>query len=226
MQIWWRLALALMVILTAAGSVDATSTQNAPRIGWLTDGATPAAQSDLQGVFVDALTALGYVDGQTVVLERLDAARQTQSLGARAAELVGRNVRVIVATSGAAALAARRATSSIPIVMVESGDPVATGIVASLAHPGGNVTGLSGADPTLTARRLRLLKEIAPTISRVAVLYQPSFPATVMAVNDARSAATRLGLTVVPVEVPGPDALSSAFTEALRLVVARARSDA
>ena len=218
MRISWRLALALVLgVLSAAGPADAKPMENASRIGWLSDGVGSGTRSDLPDVFLDALTDLGYVEGQTVILERRDAARNMKSLDALAAELVGDNVDVIVATGGAAALAARRATSSIPIVMAESGDPVATGIVASLTHPGGNVTGVSVRDPNLTAKRLQLLREIAPRISRVAVLYHPPVPATVMAVNEARSAAARLGLTVVPVEVPGPDALSIAFATALRL---------
>jgi putative ABC transport system substrate-binding protein len=219
MRISWRLALALVLgVLSAAGPADAKPMENASRIGWLSDGVRSETRSDLPDVFLDALTDLGYVEGQTVVLERRDAARNVKSLDALAAELVGDNVDVIVATSGAAARAARRATSSIPVVIAESGDPAAIGIVAStLAHPGGNVTALSVMDPNLTVKRLQLLKEVAPRISRVAVLYHPPFPATLMAVNEARSAAARLGLTVVPVEVSGPDALSLAFATARRL---------
>ena len=213
-----RLALGLVLgVLSAAGAVDAKAAENASKIGWLSDSVRSGTQSGLHDVFLDALTDLGYVEGQTVVLEPRDVPRKMESLDALAAELVRDDVDVIVATSGPAALAARRATSSIPIVMAGSVDPVATGIVASLAHPGGNVTGLSVGDPNLTAKRLQLLREIAPRISRVAVLYHPPLPATVMAVNEARSAAARLGLTVVPVEVPGPDALSGAFAAALRL---------
>jgi putative ABC transport system substrate-binding protein len=215
----WRLALVLVFgVLSAAGPADAKPMENASRIGWLSDGVRSAARSDLPDVFLDALTDLGYVEGQTVILERRDAVRNMKSLDVLAAELVGDNVDVIVATSSAAARAARRATSSIPVVIAESGDPAATGVVAStLAHPGGNVTALSVMDPNLTVKRLQLLKEIAPRISRVAVLYHPPLPVTLMAVNEVRSAAARLGLTVVPVEVSSPDALSLAFATARRL---------
>ena len=218
MLIPWRLALALVLcVLSAAPAAEAKPAEKAPKIGWLSDGVRSGTQSDLHDVFLSALTDLGYVEGQTVALERRDAAQEMESLDALAADLVSHHVDVIVATSEAAALAARRATTSIPIVMTESGDSVATGLVASLACPGGNVIGLSSVDPDLTAKRLRLLKEIAPGISRVAVLYHPSFPAAVAAVNETRTAAARLGLTVLPVEVPGPDALSSSFAAALRL---------
>lgn len=218
MRILWRLALtSVLCVLSAAPGADAKSAEKPPKIGWLSDGVRSETQSDFHDVFLGALRDLGYVEGQTVVLERRDAAQKMGSLDALAAELVSHNVDIIVATSDAAALAARRATPSIPIVMTESGDPVATGLVASLARPGGNVTGLSSVDPDLTAKRLQLLKEIAPGISRVAVLYHSPLPATVVAVNETRTAAARLGLTVVPVEVPGPHALSSSFAAALRL---------
>jgi len=188
-----------------------------PKVGWLSDGVRPGVLTLLHQAFLLGLRDLGYVEGQTVVVERRDAGQKMERLQGLAAELVSQNVNVIVATSGAAALAARRATSSIPIVMAESGDPVAIGLVASLARPGGNVTGLSAMDPELTAKRLHLLKEIAPRISHCAVLFHPPFPATVVAVNEARTAAVRLGLAIVPMEVSSPDALENAFNAARRL---------
>lgn len=216
MRIRWKRALTLVLgILSAALSAEAQPPGKAPKVGWLSDGVRSGPH--LHEAFLRGLRDLGYVEGQTVVLERRDAAQKMERLDNLAAELVSHNVNVIVATSGAAALAAKRATTSIPIVMAESGDPVAIGLVASLARPGGNVTGLSLMDPDLTAKRLQLLKEVAPRISHVAVLYHPPFPATVVAVNEARTAAVRLGLTVVPMEVPGPDAFESSFNAALRL---------
>jgi putative ABC transport system substrate-binding protein len=101
--------------------------------------------------------------------------------------------------------------------MAESGDPVAIGVVASLARPGGNVTGLSVMEPDLTGKRLHLLKEITPAITHCAVLFHRPFPATVVVVDEARAAAARLGLAIVPMEVSGADALESAFNTALRL---------
>jgi putative ABC transport system substrate-binding protein len=157
------------------------------------------------------------VEGRTLVVERRDAGQKMERLEGLAAELVSQNVDVIVATSGAAALAAKRVTPSVPIVMAESGDPVAIGLVASLSHPGGNVTGVSSIDPELTAKRLQLLKEVAPKMSRCAVLFHPPFPATVVSVSEARSAAPRLGLAIVPMEVGSEDALERAFSAAVRL---------
>jgi putative ABC transport system substrate-binding protein len=162
------------------------------------------------------LRDLGYIEGQTVLFERRDAAQKMDRLDPLAAELVGRKVDVIVATSGAAALAAKRTTTSIPIVMTESGDPVAIGVVASLARPGGNVTGMSLTDQQLTAKRLQLLKEVAPRISTVAVLFHAPFPATVLALNEARAAARQVGLTITPMDVVGPAAIEAAFRTILR----------
>src|SRR6267142_6604777 len=220
-----RLALAGVVsalaILSAASAAEAQPGGKTPKVGWLSDGVRPGLLTDLQAAFLLGLRDLGYVEGQTVVVERRDAGQKMERLQRLAAELVSQNVNVIVATSGAAALAAKRATTSVPIVMAESGDPVAIGLVASLARPGGNVTGLSVMDQEITAKRVQLLREIAPRVSRIAVLYHPPFPATLLTVNEARAAATRLGLIVIPMEVSAPDTFETAFD-----AVIRQRSDA
>jgi len=187
-----------------------------PRVGWLSDGLRTGSQPSLHEAFLQGLRDLGYVQGQTVIVERRDAAEKMERLDRLAAELVSHDVTVIVATSGAAALAAKRATTSIPIVMAESGDPVAIGLVASLGRPGGNVTGLSVMDQEITAKRVQLLREIAPRVSRIAVLYHPPFPATLLTVNEARAAATRLGLIVIPMEVSAPDTFETAFDAVIR----------
>jgi putative ABC transport system substrate-binding protein len=210
-------AIVACAVLAAPLAGDAQPAGKIPTVGWLSDGVRSEPQSGLHGAFLRGLTDLGYVEGRTVILERRDAAGKMEKLDSLAAELVSHAVNVIVATSGTAALAAKRATTSIPIVVAESGDPVAIGLVASLARPGGNVTGLSLMDPDLTAKRLQLLKEVAPGISHVAVLYHAPFPATVVAVNEARTAASRLGLTIVPMEVRSLDAFESAFDAVVRL---------
>jgi putative tryptophan/tyrosine transport system substrate-binding protein len=184
------------------------------KLGWLSDGVRPG--SYLLEALLQGLRDAGYVEGQTLIIERRDAEQRMNRLDRLAVELVGQNVNVIVATSGAAALAATRATTSIPIVMAESGDPVAIGLVATLARPGGNVTGLTLMDPELTGKRLQLLKEAAPRVSHVAVLYHPPFPATVAALNESRTAAARLGLTILPMEVLEGSGLENAFISVLR----------
>jgi putative ABC transport system substrate-binding protein len=205
-----------VLALGAPLAAEAQPTAKAPTVGWLSDGVRAGSQPGLQEAFLQGLRELGYVEGQTVVIERRDAAEKIERLDKLAAELVSYGVNVIVATSGAAALAAKRATTSIPIVIAESGDPVAIGLVASLGRPGGNVTGLSVMDQEITAKRVQLLKEIAPRVSQIAVLYHPPFPATLLTVSEARTAATRLGLAVIPMEVLTPDAFESAFNAVIR----------
>ncbi len=212
-----RLAIVgIALLLVAPLASEAQPAAKAPRIGWLSDGVRAGSQPSLHEAFLKGLRDLGYVEGETAVVERRDAAGKMERLDRLAAELVRQEVNVIVATSGAAALAAKRATTSIPIVMAESGDPVAIGLVASLGRPGGNVTGLSVMDQELTPKLVQLLKEIAPRVSHIAVLYHPPFPATLVTVNEARAAATRLGLTVIPMEVPAPHALENTFSAVIR----------
>jgi putative ABC transport system substrate-binding protein len=149
---------------------------------------------------------------------RRDAEGQLDRLPALAAELVQLPVDVIVTTGGVPATrAAMQATTTIPIVMTEAGDPVATGLVASLARPGGNVTGLSLLSPDLVSKRLALLKEAAPKIVRVAVLAHPPFAATVLTLHEAQAAAPALGLTVLPMEVRTPEEFDDQFATILRL---------
>ena len=200
----------------APGAAGAQPAGKVPKIGWLSDGVRVGLRSYLHDAFIRGLLDLGYVEGQTVTFERRDAAQKMDMLDALAAELVARNVDVIVATSGAAALAAKRRTTVIPIIVAESGDPVAIGLVASLARPGGNVTGMSLTEPQLTAKRLQLLKELAPRISNVAVLFHMPFPATLLALNEARAAAPQLGLAITPMEVVGPRAIEAAFSATIR----------
>jgi len=187
------------------------------RVGWLDDGFR-ADKAHLHEAFLQGLRDLGYVEGQNLVIEHRGAEQQLARLPELAAELVRLQVDVIVTTGGLPATrAAQRATSTIPIVMAEAGDPVGGGLVASLARPGGNVTGLSVMDPGLTEKRLQLLKEVAPTIARVAVLYNPDFPATVVMMRDAQAAAPTLGLSILPMEVQAPDELDNQFAAMISL---------
>jgi len=139
------------------------------KIGLLTAGSDAAVRS-LQGILRDGLRELGWIEGKNLIFEAKYAEDDLDRLPALAAELVSLDVDVIVTVGTLAPLAAKRATSTIPIVMAFSGDPVGSGLVASLAHPGGNVTGLSGMAPDLAGKRLELLKELLPGMSRMAVL--------------------------------------------------------
>jgi len=158
-----------------------------------------------------AMRELGWMEGQNMVVEHRWGQSPDQ-LGAAAAELVRLKVDVIVAIGTPAPLAARRATSAIPIVMVGAGDPVATGLVSSLAKPGGNVTGTSTYNPETTGKRLQLMKEVVPGLSRLAVLWNAANPVSALVVKEAKAAAqTSLGLQVQSVEVRGPDDVKTAL---------------
>src|SRR5712691_9252215 len=222
----WCSAVGCIVTLTLSMLVAPLAAEAQPpikvaRVGWLSDGIRAGATSHLHEAFLHVLRDLGYVEGQNLVMERRDAEGQLDRLPALAAQLVERKVDVIVTWSVPGTRAAQRATSTIPIVMAEAGDPVRTGLVASLARPGGNVTGLSVMDPDLTGKRLQLLKEVAPTIARVAVLYNPTFPATVPGMREAQAAGPALGLAILPMEVRTSDELEAQFA-----VMTRVHADA
>jgi len=190
------------------------------RVGWLSDGVRP--ERGLQEEFIKGLAALGYTEGQNIVTERRNAEGNFERLPKLARELVTLKVDLIVTFGGVPATkAAKAATATIPIVMAEAGDPVGTGLVASLARPGGNVTGLSTMAPDITRKKLQLLREVAPKISRVATLYHRSFEATVLNVREAEAAAPALGLMVLPIEMGAFQAVDAAFG-----TITRARADA
>jgi putative tryptophan/tyrosine transport system substrate-binding protein len=180
-----------------------------PRIGVLTlavASSTPLAEAFRQG-----LREHGFVDGQNIVLEFRFAAGRTDRLPALAAELVRLNVDVIVTESNAAALAAKHATQTVPIVMAIAGDPVKAGVVDNLARPGGNITGLTLIHPDLSGKRLQLLKEAVPRVGLVAVIWNPTSPASVELLRETEAAARSLNLKVHAIEVRAPADLDAAF---------------
>src|SRR5215469_10950481 len=149
----------LITVLLITGSVEAQQPKKVPRIGWLTGG-TFSATADRVEAFRQGLRELGYVEGKNIVIEWRGADGDRDRQRALAAELVRLKVDIIVASGGGDARAAKEATSTIPIVMAQTDDPVASGFVASLARPGGNITGLSTLSPELSGKRLELLKEV------------------------------------------------------------------
>jgi putative ABC transport system substrate-binding protein len=184
-----------------------------PRIGALT-GDPPGGA--LREAFVQGLREHGYEEGRNIVVEwRLFAG--ADELPRLAAELVRLPVDVLVAPGGATALAAKQATSTIPIVFATTSDPVGQGLVDSLARPGGNVTGLSSLFAPLAQKRLELLKQAAPRISRVAFLYDASEPGSVGTIPLILAAAGLLGLTVEALGVQAPEEFEQAFEAATRL---------
>jgi putative ABC transport system substrate-binding protein len=178
-------------------------------IGYLNPGLP--AFPPVYTAFTNALQELGWIEGQNIAIERRYAENRLERLPELAAELVRLNVEVIVAIGTLGPLAAKRATSTIPIVMTAAGDPLGSGLVASLAQPGGNVTGMSLMVPDIAGKRLELLKEILPRLVRVAVLWNAanSYPAIVF--KETQTAARRFGIEVQSLEVRSPDDFNGAF---------------
>ena len=167
--------------------------------------------SFLREPFLQGLRELGYIEGKNIVIEARSAEGNFDRLPDLAAELVRLRVDVIVASSNPAIIALKQATQTIPIVMTVVGDPVGAGFVASLARPGGNVTGLSNIAEELSGKRLELLKEINPKITRVAVFRNPTIPTHAVLWKETQDAATALGIKLLPLDIRGPDDFESAF---------------
>jgi putative ABC transport system substrate-binding protein len=219
-----RVAQCLLAMLALSTALPLAQAQpQAPakvfRIGILavaTPRAAPVAQ-----LFVHEMRERGYVEGQNTTFEYKHAEGHVDRLPALAAELVRQQVDVIVTEGNSAALAAKRATQTIPIVMAAAGDPVKGGIVASLAQPGGNVTGTTLIHPELSAKRIQLLKEAAPGITRLAVIWNPNSPAGADTVRETTLAAQGMGVQVHPIEAGNPAEVDGALQAA---VAARANA--
>src|SRR5574342_625996 len=171
--------------LAAPLTADAQQAAKVPRIGFL-GNSTAALEANLVGPFREGLRDLGYVEGQNILIEYRWAEGQYQRFPALIAELIALRVDVIVTAGTPAALAIKKATTSIPLVMAAAGDPVGVGLVASLARPGGNVTGLSAIAPELEGKRLELLREVVPKLSHIAVLWNPDNPFLAGSVKETR----------------------------------------
>jgi len=200
-------------LLAAPLAAEAQQAGKVPRIGW--PNANQALGSWAQDAFLQGLRDLGYVPGRNIVIEYRDAAGKLERLPALVAELVALRVDVILAGGTPQALAASQATKTIPIVFTGVGDPVATGLVTSLARPGGNLTGLSLLGPELVGKRLELLTQAVPGVSRVALLWQPGFAgeAGKDQLKEARVAARALGVQLHVVEARGPADIDRAFAD-------------
>jgi len=203
--------LALVVTLTMGGAVaQAQQPKKVPLVSYL----SPTSSSRNTEAFRRGLRELGYAEGKNIVLEWRFAEGKMDRLPDLAAELVRMKVDVIVVAGGNAALAAKKATSTIPIVIAAASDPVGTGLVASLARPGGNITGLSILSPELSGKRLELLKETVPGITRVAALGYPDNPAYALMLKETQEAARFLGVQLQILEVRSPDGFDNAFRAA------------
>ena len=205
-----------LVILTAPLAVEAQLPTKVHRVGRLIAAFSPSHPSPILAAFEQTLRDLGYVEGRNVILEYRYAEGSEERLRDQASELVRLPVDVIVAGGAAAIRAAQHATRTIPIVMAATADPVGLGFVASLAQPGGNITGLSFLGEELPGKRLEILKEAVPQSTRIAVLANPAFPAHEARMHNLTMAARALGLHLHVVEVRSADELDSAFVAMTR----------
>ena len=202
------LSLGLLAAVPAAG---AEQPPGVPRIGYL-GTSSPSLEPHWVEAFRQKLHDLGYIEGQNIAIDYRWAEGQDDRLPDLAAELVRLQADVIVTTGTPGTLAAKQATKTIPIVMASSGDPVLAGLVASLARPGGNVTGFTILAPELEGKRLELFKQVVPGLARMAVLWNPANPAVQAAFQETQIAAKALRLTLQPaVEVRRVDDFEHAF---------------
>ena len=185
-----------------------------PTIGFLGVG-TPSSYGQWAAAFMQQLRDRGWIEGRNIAIELRWAEGKNERYTEIAAEFVRLNVDVIVTTGTAAVVAAKQATSVIPIVFTSAGDPVATGLVASLARPGGNVTGLSNQLPDLAGKRLELLRAIIPDLHRLAILTNIGNPIGALEMGEVQAAARSLGLEILPLEIRRAEDIGPAF-EALK----------
>jgi putative ABC transport system substrate-binding protein len=206
----------LLGLLIAPLAAEAQPAAKVFRIGLLgTVPLTNPEASRIWGGFFDGLRQLGYIEGQNIVIESRYSEGNSARLPILAGELVQLDVDVIVAAAHAAN-AARAITSTIPIVMPNHGDPIGSGLVASLARPGGNVTGLSTLTPDLVGKQLQLLQEVMPQLSRIAVLSNPANPNHPQHLRNANAAAQALKVRLQILEVRTPSDIAPAFATATR----------
>ena len=214
---WPATAVVLLLLSASLGTAAAQPPEKVPRVGYLNPGSPsdPLSQRRLEA-FRQGLRELGYVEGQNIAIESRWAEGKYDRYPALAADLVRLKVDVIVAHGGAATQAVQQATRTIPIVMSLVLDPVGSGLVPSLARPGGNVTGTSFMGPDLVGKQLQLLKEVVPKVSRVALLRNPANPASAAGLRDAEAAARAFGVRLQALEARDPQEIDSAFAAMTR----------
>src|SRR5262245_47420564 len=202
--------LVAVVLLALGVMAEAQQPKKVPRIGRLSAGflglSTVRDEALKQG-----LRDLGYIEGKNIFIETRYAEGKPDRYPTLVAELVRLNIDVLVTASGPAQ-AAKQVSNTLPIVVVGTTDPLATGLVESLARPGGNITGLTSLAPDLGGKRLELLKETVPKLSRVAFLYNPADPSNVVELEQLRGPAAELGVTLRVVEARGPAEIEQAFS--------------
>jgi len=205
------------VLLAAPLAAQAQQAGKTYRIGILGNvSLTDPRSARLWGAFAEGLRDLGYVDGGNTTIEYRSSEGKYERLPALAAELVRLNVDIIVAPAAQNVLAARQASRTIPIVMASVGDPVGNGLVASLARPGGNVTGTSFLTSAMVGKQLELLTQITPHVARLAILLNPANPGHPLTLEEAKAAAHSLRVQLRALEARGPDDFERAFAATTR----------
>jgi putative ABC transport system substrate-binding protein len=202
------------MLLAFSVYVQAQQPERSPRVGFLTQTVPAGPNID---AFRQGLREQGYVEGKTILIEYRDADGKPDRLPTLAGDLVRLKVSGIVVVGSEASLAAKNATTVIPIIMAVASDPVGTGLVTSLARPGGNITGLTGFGPELSAKRLELLKEIVPKLSRVAAIAYNNNPAYKLQLKEVKTAAQALKLQLEILEVREPKDFDGAFGAAKKI---------
>ena len=206
--------LTLYVMLFALNSpTEAQQSTKTPRIGYLT-GSSVSAITDRTEAFRQGLRQLGYVDGKNILIEWKSAEGKVDRLPTLAAELVRLKVDIIVTTGASPTRAAKEATNTIPIVMAQDLDPVGSGFVASLARPGGNITGLSSLSVDISGKRMELLTEIVPRLSRVAILGTSTIPGYAQSLKEIEIAAGAIGVRIQYLDVPAAKDIEAALQAA------------
>jgi putative tryptophan/tyrosine transport system substrate-binding protein len=212
---WRGLSLIIAILATCGTVAQAQQANKLPRIVYLS--ASPGSVNAVRyEAFRQGLRDLGYVEGKNIVVEWRDADGKPDRLPALAAELARLKVDVIVSSGSITTRPAKEATHTIPIVMTQDPDPIGNGFVASLARPGGNITGLSNLNRELSGKRLELLKEVIPRLSRVAVLGTSTFPGNAQNLKEAELAAAAFGVQLRYQDVLGPKDIEAAFRAATK----------
>ena len=212
---WLSRLLVVLIVFALSTPAEAQQPKKVHRIGFLGQASASFYSTPIEA-FRQGLRGLGYVEGKNIVIEYRYGEGKLDPLPELAAELVRLKVEVIITPGGPTTLAAKKLTGTIPIVMAGTGDPLGEGLVASLARPGGNVTGVTALSPELSTRRLELLREAFPNVSRVAVLFHGANPTNIASLKETEVAAPALQVQLQPLDVRGPDDFEPAFADAAR----------
>ena len=203
------------LLLAASFAAPAQPSKKVPRIGYLA-AVSAAADAPRLAAFRQGLRELGYVEGQTIQIEYRHESEDLQRLPQHAADLVRMNIDLLVAVTSNAAVAAKKTTSTVPIVFMGVTDPIATGLAQSLARPGGNITGITNVAAVLAGKRLELLKEVLPKLTRVAVLWDPKAPGSIPQWEASKEPADKLGLQLFSMQVSTVEDYHAAFRDAVK----------